>query len=41
MTGEGMKMDKDYLLNQQRLTELAAAFGERCARAQEAARQAA
>lgn len=40
MTGEGMKMDKDYLLNQQRLTELAAAFGERCARAQEAARQA-
>lgn len=33
-------MDKDYLLNQQRLTELAAAFGERCARAQEAARQA-
>ena len=24
MTGEGMKMDKDYLLNQQRLTELSA-----------------
>lgn len=33
-------MDKDYLVEQQRLTELAAAFGERCARAQETAQNA-
>ena len=30
-------MDKDYRKNQQRLTELAAAFADRCARAEQTA----